>query len=989
MGSKSKKPSKAIVKRSNLEQDASPLNSLSLDPVTDVEASEEELRRLLEEAALRFPSLIGHSALIGRVTDSEVESKGCRIWLSESSMIKSSILISSLVSVSLTSARLECSNSFQLNSIADEFARNCGVDSNKKVVDEAGNYFVLATVYPLGKLKNDEVRLSSNLSSSLCYPASGRTVFVYPIPASLNKQQNENCLLISNCKELYLELATPKSDIDHSGPRSYHQIDNLHASSPATPINPRSKPTFSPVSHRSQSDDHESLKSNLTKMLEDESSKKLLQTCSTYWLHSRNLLYGNFVTIPINSKVSTFQVITARKITSSNSLEGLTGEDQDPEDLVDDAFLVNHMTTVHFSLPSTEAPQAKGFPSLKLEYEASNANEEEDFSKLGGLSSEYSILKDIIISSKRSTLSRLGLRPIKGVLIHGPPGTGKTSLIKKCVREADIRLYTVNGPEIFGQYQGESEQALHEVFDLASKTAPAVVFIDELDAIAPARREGGEELSQRMVATLLNLMDGIRRTDGLLVIAATNRPDSIEPALRRPGRLDREIAIGAPSPQQRHDILLALLSDRKHSLSDSRILNLATNTHGFVGADLEALCKEATFMALRRHIDMDKFNRDMSSGGATHEDCSSGTEDDLSGDTVKSAPPSITDLHLPLKTYNENLNICSEDFDKARMKVNPSAMREVILEIPMVKWEDVGGQKEIKAQLIEAVEWPQKHRDAFIRIGTRPPTGVLMFGPPGCSKTLLARAVASNAGLNFLAVKGPELFSKWVGESEKAVKSLFAKARANAPAIIFFDEIDGLAVIRGKENDGVSVSDRVMSQLLVEMDGMQQRSNVTVIAATNRPDNIDPALLRPGRFDRLIYVGPPSKSDREEIFHIHLRKMACGSDVCIEELALLTEGCTGADISLICREAALSALDESLEASEIRMNHFKTAIDKVEPTDIQSYEELYMKFERFVPSTARKDEIDDLQSSSTVVDDNHESNSSRSKWNFFGSLFWK
>lgn len=299
---------------------------------------------------------------------------------------------------------------------------------------------------------------------------------------------------------------------------------------------------------------------------------------------------------------------------------------------------------------------------------------------------------------------------------------------------------------------------------------------------------------------------------------------------------------------------------------------------------------------------------------------------------------------------NCTLTVAFEDFEKARMKVRPSAMREVILEVPKVKWEDVGGQREVKTQLKEAVEWSQKHHDALSRIGTRPPRGVLLFGPPGCSKTLMARAVASEAGLNFIAVKGPELFNKWVGESEKAVRSVFAKARANAPSIIFFDEIDGLANIRGNESDGVSVSDRVISQLLIELDGLQQRVDVTVIGATNRPDNIDPALLRPGRFDRLLYVGPPNEADRQEIFCIHLRKVPCSLDVDIKELAHLTEGCTGADIALICREAAVAAMEEDLDALEVAMKHFRNAINQVCPSAVESYEELSTQFQRLVLS---------------------------------------
>ncbi|CAK9184708.1 unnamed protein product [Ilex paraguariensis] len=475
-----------------------------------------------------------------------------------------------------------------------------------------------------------------------------------------------------------------------------------------------------------------------------------------------------------------------------------------------------------------------------------------------------------------------------------------------------------------------------------------------------------------------------------------------------------------PSPKQRYDILLALLSEMRHSLLDVQVQHLAMATHGFVGADLASLCNEAALVCLRRYVEFKSSCGDSHSNRSSlscngcsasqmeDSDCLQDAENLKLGDNLESSFSSISELIVSSKILNgvnhkvngtfvaeelimsvafafssiselivsskilngvnhkvngtfvaEELimSVAFADFEQARMKIRPSAMREVMLEVPKVSWKDVGGQKEVKMQLMEAVEWPQKYQDAFKRIGTRPPTGVLMFGPPGCSKTLLARAVASEAGLNFLAVKGPELFSKWVGESEKAVRSLFAKARANAPSVIFFDEIDGLAVIRGKESDGVSVADRVMSQLLVELDGLHQRVNVTVIAATNRPDKIDPALLRPGRFDRLLYVGPPSQKDREEIFRIHLHKMPCLFDFCIKELAHLTEGCTGADISLICREAAIAAIEESLDATEITMEHLKTAIKQAKPSEIHSYQELSSKFQRLVHSTAARDEL--------------------------------
>lgn len=441
-----------------------------------------------------------------------------------------------------------------------------------------------------------------------------------------------------------------------------------------------------------------------------------------------------------------------------------------------------------------------------------------------------------------------------------------------------------------------------------------------------------------------------------------------------------------PSPCQRLHMLLTLLSEVDHTLSEIQIEHLATVTHGFVGADLVALCKEAGLVCLRRYVNFKKDWDDCCYDGTSsqykgqqpvllkdvddsrdHSGHSTSSVSELSVASNSLLPSCTTSDNMEIDPdcgEDHNLKVTYEDFQKARMIIRPSAMREVILEVPKVRWEDVGGQKDVKAQLMEAVEWPQKHHDALKRIGTHPPKGVLMFGPPGCSKTLMARAVASEAALNFLAVKGPELFSKWVGESEKAVRSLFAKARANAPSIVFFDEIDGLAVPRGKESDGVSVSDRVMSQLLVELDGLHERANVTVIAATNRPDKIDPALLRPGRFDRLLYVGPPNEIDREEILRIHLDKIPCGSDVSLKELASLTDGCTGADISLICREAAVAAIEESLDSSAITMKHLKTAIKQVQPTEIQSYQQLSAKFQRAVGTCDVKREGGNMQCSS-------------------------
>ncbi|XP_052189572.1 calmodulin-interacting protein 111-like [Diospyros lotus] len=1010
MPAKSKKHSKAALKLSYADQSASPQSSSSSTPLPGPEVSEEDILGSIDEATNKYPCFIGKSSFMGRVTDVEADAKGCKIWISEASMVSSSLSPGSTVSVSLPSPKKKSSNTSPLCSIADEYEKQFGIACSNKMATFVGNYFALATVYPSCKVLKNGVRLSSNLSSSLGCPTSGRIIFVSLIQSQSavgvngnSKLHSPSSLSSSDCKELYLELVYSKNDFtknsdifcgtNFTGKRANGQFENGKISSPVTPSYSKSKLSSLATGQFSSTRYEESISSSpkpnvssfnspdVAEVLGDESAKLLLESCATSWLCSRTLLLGNFVTVPILSKFCTFQVVDASGISvdcSQDATEKFNSEFfSHPSDLmknVNDAFLINHKTKVLLSSPlnsALEIPQEKGLPCLELEYvdtEADQVNE-----KLGGLSKEYALLKDIIIClSLKDTLSSLGLRPTKGVLLHGPPGTGKTALIQNIARDTGVNLFTVNGSEIISQYYGESEQALVEVFNSARRATLGVVFIDELDAIAPARRDGGEELSQRMVATLLNLMDGICRTDNLLVIAATNRPDSIEPALRRPGRLDREIEIGVPSPKQRYDILLAHLSRMEHSLSDMQVQHLATATHGFVGADIAALCNEAAMICLRRCVYFLKSgDASDNRNSVVFESCCTAREygSCCANDTLDSASSSITYQSISSKIENAvdvreieastvealSLEVTFEDFEKAKMKVRPSAMREVMLEFPMVNWKDVGGQEEVKAQLMEAVEWPQKHQDAFKRIGTRPPTGVLMFGPPGCSKTLLARAVASEAGLNFLAVKGPELFSKWVGESEKAVRSLFAKARANAPSIIFFDEIDGLAVIRGKEGDGVSVADRVMGQLLVELDGLQQRANVTVIAATNRPDKIDPALLRPGRFDRLLYVGPPSEIDREDIFRIHLRKMPCSPDVCIRELALLTEGCTGADISLICREAGLAAMEESLDASAIRMIHLRTAIKQVQPSEVQSYQDLSIKFERLVYSSTKRD----------------------------------
>ena len=511
---------------------------------------------------------------------------------------------------------------------------------------------------------------------------------------------------------------------------------------------------------------------------------------------------------------------------------------------------------------------------------------------------------------------RLGIEPPKGVLLYGPPGCGKTLLAKAVANEIDAYFIAINGPEIMSKFYGESEARLREIFEEAKKHSPSVIFIDEIDAIAPKRDEVVGEVERRVVAQLLALMDGLESRGDVIVIAATNRPHAIDPALRRPGRFDREIEIPLPDKQGRFEILQ--IHTRNMPLAkDVDLIKIAEITHGYTGADLAALAKEAALNALRRYI----------------------PKIDLSKNEL---PTELLD----------SIEVTMDDFIHALNEIVPSGLREIYIEVPEVKWSDIGGLDEVKQQLREVVEWPLKYPESFKRLGIEPPKGVLLYGPPGCGKTLLAKAVATESGANFIAVKGPEIMSKWVGESERAVREIFKKARIYAPSVVFLDEIDSIAPIRGVLED-THVTERVVSQLLTELDSIEKLRNVAVIAATNRPDLVDPALLRPGRFDRVIYVPPPDKRARLEILKVHTRKVPLANDVDLEKLAELTEGYSGADLEALVREAALIALRENLNTSVVESRHFITALNTLKPSlspqIIKFYEEWFNKIRQRLP----------------------------------------
>ncbi len=553
---------------------------------------------------------------------------------------------------------------------------------------------------------------------------------------------------------------------------------------------------------------------------------------------------------------------------------------------------------------------------VKLNPKAVDVSEENipevTYEDIGGLDNEIKKIREMVeLPLKHPEIfDKLGIEPPKGVLLRGPPGTGKTLLAKAVANESECNFILINGPELMSKFYGESEKNLRKKFENAEKSSPSIIFIDEIDAIASKREESYGEVERRVVSQLLTLMDGLKARGKVVVIGATNRPDAVDPALRRPGRFDREISIGVPGKKGREDILK--IHTRSMPLSkDVNLKKLAKSTYGFVGADLASLAKEAAMNVLRKVLPKIRMDE----------------EEEIPREVL------------------EKLRITKKDFRDALKIVRPSAMREVLVETPNVGWKDVGGLGDIQQELSEAVEWPLKYPQSFSRMGIRPPRGILLYGPPGTGKTLLAKAVANESECNFIQVKGPELLSKWVGESEKGIREIFEKARQVAPCVIFFDEIDSLASRRGGLSTGQRVTEQVLNQLLAEMDGLEELQNVIVIGATNRPDMLDPALLRPGRFDRTLLVKTPDKKARKQIFDIHTEQVPLSKDVDLDKLSEKTEGFVGADIESLVREAAMLALRKDKKAKKVGKKHFNKAMKKVKPSVSKEAAEKYKNVE--------------------------------------------
>ncbi|XP_067849528.1 ATPase family gene 2 protein homolog A isoform X3 [Heptranchias perlo] len=637
--------------------------------------------------------------------------------------------------------------------------------------------------------------------------------------------------------------------------------------------------------------------------------------------------------------------ITCSAVSSSENVEkseSVKERDDECDPLMEDFILMpdiclksNRDTFYHISLLT------------QIKFLQGQSNDEErkqeckskvTYDMIGGLASQLKMIRETIeLPLKQPQLFKsYGIAPPRGILLFGPPGTGKTLIARAVANEVGAHISVINGPEIMSKYFGESEARLRQIFAEATQCQPSIIFIDELDALCPKREGAQHEVEKRVVASLLTLMDGIGSEESqgqLLVLGATNRPHALDPALRRPGRFDKEIEIGIPNAGDRADILKKLLKNVPTLLTELELVQLADGAHGYVGADLTAVCKEAGLHALRRALG----------------ECINPSDSKVAG----------------------SVKITFNDFLQAMNDVRPSAMREVTIDVPKVSLSDIGGMENVKLKLKQAVEWPLKHPESFARMGIQPPKGILLYGPPGCSKTMIAKALANESGLNFLAVKGPEIMSKYVGESERAVREIFRKARAVAPSILFFDEIDALAVERGSSAGAGNVADRVLAQLLTEMDGIEQLHNVTILAATNRPDMIDKervedgnkvvnnllykvigmldhknALMRPGRIDRIIYVPLPDTATRAEIFRLQFRSMPISDDVSLDYLVARTQKYSGAEIIALCREAALLALQEDIRAKIITERHFEQSFKIVTPRTSKKLIDFYANYQQ-------------------------------------------
>ncbi|RMW37415.1 MAG: AAA family ATPase [Nitrosopumilus sp.] len=606
-------------------------------------------------------------------------------------------------------------------------------------------------------------------------------------------------------------------------------------------------------------------------------------------LESVPLIKGDNVMVPYFGGRLTFQVI------------GVTP--------AADAVLITQKTVFHIA---EKGETLRGVPQVTYE-------------DIGGLTDEIKKVREMIELPLRhpEIFEKLGIEAPKGVLLYGPPGTGKTLLAKAVANESNAHFISISGPEIMSKFYGESEARLREIFKEAREKAPSIIFVDEIDSIAPKREEVTGEVERRVVSQMLSLMDGLEARGKVIVISATNRPNAIDPALRRPGRFDREIEIKVPDKKGRKDILA--IHSRNMPLSDDvNVDKISAISHGYVGADLEYLCKEAAMKCLRRLLPI----------------------------------LNLEEEKIPPETLDK-LIVNHEDFTKALIEVTPSGMREVFIENPDVKWDEVGGLEDVKRELQEAVEWPMKYPSLYDKLGHSMPRGILLHGPSGTGKTLLAKAVATQSEANFVSVRGPELLSKWVGESERGIREIFKRARQSAPCVVFFDEIDSIAPIRGAGGE-TAVTERVVSQLLTELDGMENMHGVVVLAATNRADMIDPALLRPGRFDKIIQVPNPDKDSRKRILEINAEKIPMGDDVDMEKIAEITDGMSGADTSSIANTAVSLVIHEFLDKhpdvkdvekssieAKVTMKHFEEAVKKVrEQKDLKMGEKLVASYYR-------------------------------------------